>query len=944
MMHKDLLSIVQPQTGWFVILGIKGKDVKQEFAETEGEVDTIVSKFVAQKRDVYFGVAKFKTNKNRLKSNVQGLKSFWLDIDCGEKKAIVNPKTNNPDGYIDQETGLKELQRFCKLIGLPKPLIVNSGRGIHVYWPLTNEITSTEWEPVAERLRELCVLHNFYIDGKVFEVSRVLRVPGTYNFKDEPPKLVEVFNQDSVPIEYEAFRSLLGVKKVAGEIPKRKLTDLAKSMIDNTISKFSKIMIRSASGTGCAQLLDCYQNRESLSEPRWFDALSIAKFCVDKTKAIHMLSEGYHDYNPIDTEQKIEHIGGPHSCLEFEKSNPGGCKGCPHSGKIKTPIQLGKEVLEATEEDNNIVIESEDEEVAEETHKIPKYPDPFFRGKSGGIYLAPFEEEMDAILVYEHDLYIVKRMRDPVLGDVIVMKSHLPKDGVKQFVIANAVVMDKNELRKVLASFGVVCSAKQFVHLANFILTSIKELQLKRKAELMRLQFGWADRDSKFIIGDREITREGIFHSPPSSITKEIATEMHPAGTLEKWKEVFNLYGKPGLEPHAFAALTAFGSPLLKFFKQNGAIINVIHPRSGTGKTTILRMCNSVYGNPSAIGSIWNDTINAKIMRLGIMNNLPNTVDEMTTMTPANFSTLAYSMTQGRGKDRVKASTNELRHNATSWQSISLASSNASFVEKMTAMKNTADGEMMRLIEYTIGYTDVLEQAYAKQMFDHQLNENYGHAGDIYAEWLVNNLEEVKNTAFTVQTKIDRELQLSQRERIWSAAVSANITGGLIAKSLGLLDWDMKAIYKWATGMITSNRKEVLPEIHSGLLVVADYINRHMQNILVVNREMDARSKLPTFPVVEPKGELFIRYEPDVRRMYIATKNFKDDCVRLQVNYKEVFTELKDKGIIIRSETKRLSKGMKVVAPGVSVIVFDCDNTEFIELDELTDVDRTDQL
>ena len=112
----------------------------------------------------------------------------------------------------------------------------------------------------------------------------------------------------------------------------------------------------------------------------------------------------------------------------------------------------------------------------------------------------------------------------------------------------------------------------------------------------MRQQFGWADKDTKFIVGDREITADGLFHSPPSSTTQNIAQHLTPKGNRESWSEVFELYGKPGLEPHAFAALTAFGSPLLKFLGQNGAIINVIHPGSGTGKSTILHMCNSVWG------------------------------------------------------------------------------------------------------------------------------------------------------------------------------------------------------------------------------------------------------------------------------------------------------------------------------------------------------------
>lgn len=929
----DLLRTVQPLEGWFAVLGIKGEnDVKQELVATREEVDQLAEKFVAEDRNVYFGVAKFATNKNRQKPNVLGLRAFWLDIDCGELKAEINPKTGRPEGYVDQTIGLQALKQFCNLIGLPKPIIVNSGRGIHVYWPLTRDVSREEWEPVASRLRELCVLHNFHIDGKVFEVARILRIPGTFNFKDDPPTPVEIIS-GAPPVDYEAFRDLLGVKAPTEAPPKRELSELAKSMMENTTSSFKKIMIRSAKGNGCQQLLDAFENQETLSEPRWFDALSIAKFCNDRDIAIHKMSEGHSDYDYADTESKVQHIVGPHTCAEFEKSNPGGCDGCPFYNKIKSPIVLGKEVQEATEEDNTVVVQNEKDK-EEKVHSIPKYPFPFFRGKGGGVFKSMGDEE-EPVRVYEHDLYVVKRMRDPAAGDVVVMKLHLPRDGIKEFVVPNTHVTDQAELRRTLSSHGVVCSKKPFGLVMEYVIASIREMQFTRKAEQMRQQFGWADKDNKFILGDREITPDGVFHSPPSTITTNIAQHIQPAGDFDKWKEVFNLYSAPGLEPHAFATLTAFGSPLFKFLGQNGAIINVIHPDSGTGKTTILHMCNSVYGDPARLCAMWDDTINAKILRLGVMNNLPFTVDEMTNTAPADFSTLAYSMSQGRGKDRVKASANELRANLTSWQSISLCSSNASFYEKLSSLKNSPDGEMMRLIEYKIDYSGAIDVAYAKQMFDHQLKNNFGHAGDIYAKWLVENLEEAKNTVLGIQLKIDKELRLSQRERFWSAVVAANITGGLIAKNCGLLDWDMKAIYKWATQMILGLRADVKPPASDVMSVIGDYINRHMQNILVVNDNVDRRTSMPSLPTLEPKGELLVRYEPDTKKMFLAAKPFKNDCVKYQINYKETLSQLEKKGIFLGTTNKRLSKGMKVVSPGVHCLIFNCASSEFISMDDL---------
>ena len=936
MTNFDLLTAVQPATGWYAVVGIKGVDIKQYIVETREELDQTVANLVAARWNVFFGVAKFQGPGGRKKSNVQALKSFWLDIDCGPDKAATNEKTGRPGGYIDQLSAFAALRRFCSTIGLPKPIVVNSGRGLHVYWPLTEDVTPEQWEPVAARLRDLCQTHDLHVDPVVFETARILRVPGTFNFKDDPALEVQVLTEGK-PTAFEDFRSILGVKEQAAmpAMPPAKRKSMLGQMLQDSMSKsFAKIMRRSAKGDGCAQLLDCYQNRDSLAEARWFDALSVAKFCSDRNKAIHLISHGHPDYDPDKTEQKIKHIEGPHNCATFDRNNPGLCASCPHFGKIKNPIMLGTEVKQANAQDRTVEFTNDDGEA--EVLTIPEYPDPYYRGQKGGIWRKVDDPEAAPVFVYEHDLYVVKRMNDPVEGDVVVMRVHMPRDGVKEFIIANSKVMDKTELRKTLASVGVVCPAKRFELIFDMLILSISELQHKHKAELMRLQFGWADNDSKFIVGDKEITAEGTYYSPPSSVTSSIAEHLTTKGTLEKWREVFNLYNTPGLEAHAFAALTAFGAPLLKFTGQSGAAINVIHPNSGTGKTTILHMCNSVWGNPKDLCSTQKDTDNARILKLGVHNNLPYCVDEITNMHPMAFSDLIYAMSNGKGKDRMEASGNKLRANNTKWQTISLCSSNASFYEKLTGPKATPDGEMMRLIEYKIDYTDVLDVSLAKRMFDHQLMENYGHAGPIYAEWLVKSKEEAERTVKAIQAKIDAELKLTQRERFWSAQVASNISGGLIAvKYLELMDWDMPRIYEWACKMILSLREDVKPPATDTASIIGDYLNRHINNVLVVDDAVDKRSNMRKEPILLPKGELLIRYEPDTKKLFIAAKPFRADCVAYQVNYKETIEALKKDGVYIGAGTKRLSKGMAIDTGTVHCLEFDTSAGSFLDMSEV---------
>jgi hypothetical protein len=948
MQNVDLLSRVLADDGWYVILGLGGTYPKQEHFQTREEVDAYVNKLVEQKLNVFFACSKFETDENRTKNNVKSVKAFWMDLDCGESKAVVNEKTNRPDGYASQEIAIQELAKFCEHIGLPSPILVNSGRGIHAYWPLKEAVTRQQWEPVAARLNELCVIHKLYVDASVFEAARVLRVPGTFNFKDEPPKPVEVLC-DAEDVDYEEFKNILGVKEAAFEPrPTQELSELQKMLAAKTIAKFSKIMVRSAKGEGCKQLLYCYENQDKITEPLWFDALSIAHRCVDRTIAIHKISEKHPEYSPERTEAKASHSEHAHSCATFEKNNPGGCEGCPWKGRIRSPIVLGTEIVRADEVD---VVESEKEK---ETYYIPKYPSPYFRGKGGGIFMMPKDDDEESdgnpVCVYEHDLYVVKLMEDPDegVGFLALIRLHLPMDGVREFTVPMAAVSVKERLREILASKGVAAMPNQMKELTNFVMKFAKEMQVTRKAEQMRTQFGWADNNSKFIIGNREISKDGTFHSPPSNQTKMFADYMVPTGTIDKWKEVFNLYGKPGLEPNAFAALSAFGSPLLKFTGHKGAIINLIHSNSGTGKSTSLYMCNSVYGHPDALAAIAKDTFAAKMIHLGVMNNLPFTVDEITNMAPDVFSDLAYGMSQGRGANRAKASANELRSNTTTWQTISVTTSNASFYDKLGVHKASPEGEMMRLLEYKIEPTNVIPADVGKAMFDIQLKENFGHAGDEYAKWLVVNLEEAVSTMRNLQEKIDKEVNAVRAERFWTAVIACNITGGLIAKNLGLLDWDVKAIYHWALKtLMPSLREEVQAPASDAASVIGSFINRHMQNILVVNDEVDARTNLHSAPTLEPRGDLIIRYEPDTKRMYVAAGPFRKDCAVGQVHYKDVLNQLKARGVYIGSDSKRLSKGMKINAPGVHCLIFDCSGNDFIDMEhyvntELQNADRKD--
>lgn len=923
MATTDLLSAVLSSEGWYCIVGLKtGSKPKQTFHETLDECQQAIDGLVKDEYNAYFACSKYETNKSRTQPNAKYIKAFWLDIDCGEGK-----------DYPSQVEGLAALKNFCKVTGLPKPTVVNSGRGLHIYWRLSRTITAEEWKPVAERLKYLCDEYEFNADpSRTADLASILRVPETLNFKDDPPKPVSIICL-SEEVEYETIKSQLGVLVAPPEfnVPRQELNELTKALANNEEKWFKIIIKKTIKGEGCAQIHKIATEQETVNYELWRAGLSVAWACEDRDTAIHKISERHHEYDFQETIRKAMDTGGPQKCVTFEKWNPSGCEGCPHKGKIVGPIALGRKIVKARAEDNFVEVEAKSPEVPVTKITIPEYPFPYFRGKQGGVYIEIADN--DPILVYQHDLYVVKRMRDPQKGEVAWIRLHLPKDGIKEFALPITEVMTKEKLREKLGFYGVAALQKQMDAIMVYIIKFVNELQYKTDVEVMRMQYGWADKNSKFVIGDQEITAEGIKYSPPSSMTSALSEYMQPVGTLDEWKKIANVYNRPSMEPHAFGFFTAFGSPLLTHLNLKGAVINLVNNVSGTGKTTVAKVMHSVYGHPEEQMLIAKDTINVKLHRMGVMGNLPISCDEITNVEADHFSDFVYAVSQGRARNRMKSQSNEERLNTSKWSLLCVCTSNASFYDKLASLKSTPDGELMRLIEFQIPVNSVMNKVEADEIFS-QLDNNYGHAGRIYLQWLVSNLEEAIDMVKQIQVVIDKKVKFSGRERFWSGVAACNIAGAMIAKKLGLIDIDIKRVFEWMVAEFSKMRHEIKAPPTNQASTIGEFLNEFRGSILVINDAADKRSGMAQLPIVEPKFDLLARIEPDTKKLFISAKHLRQFCTKNQITLKDVLNTLAAEGIYEKTVKKRMAKGTKIEGLPTDAFMFDCSKGDFINTED----------
>ena len=934
----DFLRAVLPDQGTYCVTGIKDGVAKNIFVNDIESIHEEAKKLVDKKINAFYAMATYREDESgelrRKQSQTQWLKSFWIDVDCGEDKP-----------YKSQLKGLQALRDFQEETELPTPFIINSGNGLHVYWLLKEYIDNARWTPVAKKLKAACKKFGFEVDRSVMSDSaRVLRIPDTCNFKDpENPKAVTVDQRGTMTTieEFEGILDTLGLpvqKTPTKRVNMSELSETAKALIGNKVSKFSKIVRKSVKGEGCNAIKEIVCNQEGIDEPLWRAGLAIAWACEDADKAIHLMSNKHPDYDPDETIEKASLTLGPYTCDTIREIDPDLCEGCTQ--KCTSPIQLGTEIKRDTGSlfdapDEHEVPEGDGSLSTQSVQKaLYKPPFPYFRGANGGIYVEERDADGDKVekLIYDYDLYPVKRIKDPNDGESIVMRLHLPQDGMSEFILPAKKLMAGDSFRDILGGQGVVAGTKQMKDIMEYTIRFTKELQRKQKASLARLQYGWADSKQTWVVGHSAYTKKGVEHNPASSTTSNVHNDFIPKGNLDKWKEAFNMFTmRPNMEAQQLVALSGFGAPLMPFTGLvGGATINLVSNGSGTGKSSAGLAALSIFGNPQGTLLTKEDTYMARLHRLGVLNNLVCVSDEMTNMDASTLSNMLYAVSQGRARHRMEKDANRERINSSTWKTILCTNSNSSYMSKLSKAKARPDGEMMRLMEI---HTDPVFIPEGEKLMA-QLDENYGVAGQVYAPWLVRHMEELPAAIDEQKERIRKAVGHEMSERFWIGTVSAILVGGRAAKRLGLHDYDMDALEKWIIKQILKMRGDVKDEVVDADSLVGDFLMDHSNAILALGTKINPRTG-DNIWMHSRSAKLMARFELEDNTMYIAKKAFREYCVNRQFTEAEALKECAREGSnyrYIKTTKKRMMAGTNITAPAVQCHVFKCSEEESAEI------------
>jgi hypothetical protein len=844
----EFLAVVLPSSGHGLYCACELTDKKDHiFVEDTAEFYPKVDTWVENKCNVYFALATFdervaqiKGNKDRRTApNSRFIKALFLDL----------------DGYESKKAAAQALNQFMAKTGLDllgTPWIVASGGGLHCYWPLEETIDVAVWKPVAENFKRLCAQEELRIDNTVTaDSARVLRIPETFNFKAkyDAPRQVRILTEgDTFDFETiaEHIRSQLktippvttsNVIELPGKRPTAPSSTSVK-LFENSVTKFRTIVEKTKAGTGCGQLAHYIENaKEDGMEPLWRGMLSIAQKCEESEKAVVWLSQ-MHPYDEDRMHTKLREIKGPYPCTKFDSENPGICNNCQHWGKITNPLALGRQyAVETVEKEVEVQIDKEIKKILR-----PEPPRGYAYGQNGGVFMERDDEDADGnkikrqIMLLPYDLFPVDILNQN--GEHTVHMLAVRKEGAQTITFPQKCAVSKEETLKHLATQNVIASfgSGNDKNLFDFIRACVEKLSMEKAPVKVPSSCGWQADDS-FVLAGKIYFKGGSVEVPMPGL-ENIVMHSQPKGSLEAWRQFFNMLMRKKMWDHVTVVMMSLASPLMRFTGFYGLTVHLGSTESGTGKTLALEAAASVWGHPVHYRTGKGTSPVAMQQRMGLLNSLPLITDEITAKNRKDFEWFPEFLldnTEGRGKERMESGSNKERLNLSTWANMSFLSSNTHGVDYLTGGRaHSSEGELRRLLEF------IMDQQLSWEPHEIEiiksLANNYAVAGEAFVQFMVENVPLLSKMVPEVVAQMYTEFNATNDERFWMGGIGATIATCVLTsdKHAGIVNAPVEPIIKALKKVVAFMRSSIKAGSRSAEDVLNSFTREYYGNLIVV--------------------------------------------------------------------------------------------------------------
>lgn len=843
----EFLQRVLPLSGVYVSVVINQGAPRQGFHQTVEELAHAVTALDKGGNNTYFAVNAFIEKGNRKQINVRACKSVYLDIDCGPDKP-----------YADFKEGLYALADFVKKAGIPKPLIIFSGRGLHAYWPFITELPVAEWQPIADALKSAVAAYGLQADPVVTaDSARILRPVGTHNPKSglEVRRLIDAPDVNPADL-YMALTGTAPAPVAAPPKPKRVTT-----LLDNlkTTPDYPKA-VGSAVAEKCKQIAWMVEHQKDVNEPQWYALIGVAAHTTEPELNAVSWSNQHPQFNHAKTVSKLrqweEKTTGPTTCTKFEELRPGGCKGCIFKDKVNTPARLSVKFEE---------VERPIDETVFASYAIPPLPYPF-KWTVDGMKILMNDTDVD---VCRFNVYPVSYGYDESLGYEVVRynwdRSHV---GTTELIMRQAYLADgSREFAAAIADQGIVLQTKkQTEHFQMLLRSYMDELRRSKTMTNLYSTMGWKEGHTQFLLGSTLLKTDlmgGVIAEPVvmANSSKAIGVGLYEKkGSLANWKAATRLLSAAGMHVTQYMLGVSFASILVDIMGYK-SIPYCIYGQTGTGKTLTQYFMQSVWGDPLLLHYGASYTTNALFSHLALHNSLPCTIDEATVIPDKEVPNVLYLVTQNQEKARLDR--NSVQRVPKTWANTTTFSTNRSMSSALVSSGYAGEALMARLIELTMPRNAMLAKnsEFGRVMFK-AISENHGWAGAAFVEHIMaigipKIRERINNAIKSFAARYG--VQFSGEERYWEAGTVTVDVALQIAHELKLIDFSPEECIKEALKQQGITRKVIVESHYDAFDLIAEYMNDLAGAVATVHHTANMS---PMFDDRLPmRGEIRARYD-----------------------------------------------------------------------------------
>lgn len=783
-MDTTFLDNIYSGTTGYVYLWTPQKKLSYPFAVSQSaDMLDKAAALTAQHLDVFYSLGVMRSPLKSIRCRAKQeeicqLGTFWADIDIAD--AASHAKDNLPP----------DIPSALSLIpdNLPPSVVVSSGHGLHVYWLLDRPVTITDdnrqevmdtARKVQQLIRNAASRRGWHIDP-VADLSRILRVPGTYNYKGDPV-LCEVIDASyDLRYDYDLLSNLAveisqPTEKRGTSFERRRTDGDAKYMLAN-----------------CRFLQHCQIDAAEISYDEWLAMLTNVARASDGVAACHDLSRiDTKRYNELQVQEKINEVltnMAPATCEYIQKTlHFNGCDAC----QVKCPSSWSlAAVPKARAIVRDITIPTADAVFTPEvmgslallqdkdSMEFAKFKDRC-RGHINlndlSKALAQQRQQQMHVVPKDHaeagddarDITTQRILADCPIDLIIPPGFAFSAGGVEQVqktenngekrnlasgspVVLTARIFNidtdqekvelcfkyYNQWRRVVQARSTVFNSRSIIKLADYGIdvTSesskylVKYLQALGNVNVQRIplqysvsRLGWRNHETEFVLPQRTPYR--IELDDDGDITSAFAE----SGTLDGWR---NLAHEVRQYPYARLVLAAgFAAPLLQISPHRRNFLLYFWGTSGGGKTAAIKFALSPWGVPDQLMASFLTTKNGLERKLQLSSDFPVGINERQVAgggkdKQEQLEYIAYMLEGGKGKGR--ASKTGLQRTA-SWRVIGIANG-----EEPLTKENSIQGVKNRVLE--INTSPILPDRLARRC---HVSDQYGIAGPQFMDYVL---------------------------------------------------------------------------------------------------------------------------------------------------------------------------------------------------------------